>query len=243
MVIFGTYAADFNAIEYLQRLRCYLPDLERNLDVGEVHVILNAQPEACLKVAEMVDLQDRVKLYSDPKGEAGRSFGVSTGWRPDDDSLPPYFKLYMMLFGFGAWATLPAVIGGYIGNPFRGQRWVEDAMAVNCRAGRFPTNGLELSEDDQGTVLANKFAELPIVGSWPRRPLELATLRLQNMVGISFSNWSELAPTEENLNVLTQLGGCVIIDESGNDVFKWVDNGICSVLNFEKLLDEGFGSK
>ena len=31
------------------------------------------------------------------------------------------------------------------------------------------------------------FEALPLVGTWGRRPLELATLRLQNMVGLSLA--------------------------------------------------------
>ena len=85
-----------------------------------------------------------------------------------------------MLFGLGAWATLPAVIGGYIGNPNGNSGWIEGALAQGGRAGRWPDNALDL--DGSGAVVENKFAELPLVGGWGRRPLELATLRLQNMV-------------------------------------------------------------
>ena len=44
-----------------------------------------------------------------------------------------------------------------------------------------------------------------------RVALELATLRLQNMLGISIKNWNELAPNEDALDagVLTQLGACM----------------------------------
>jgi hypothetical protein len=95
---------------------------------------------------------------------------------------------------------------------------------------------LEIAQD--GTV-ANKFAELPLVGDWPRRPLELATLRLQNMLGISLAKWKELAPDEDALNsgVLTQLGGCIVVDcETGDAICEWRDPGICAVANFEDIL-------
>lgn len=138
-----------------------------------------------------------------------------------------------------AWATLPAVIGGYIGNPLKPQPWIEDAMAVGIRKGRWPDNALVLDDDDD-EVVTNKFAELPVVGTWPRRPLELATLRLQNMLDISIKNWKGLAPNEEALNagVLTQLGGCVVCDEGGNAIYEWKDPGICAVANFEDILDK-----
>ena len=236
LTIFSTYPSDFNAIEYTQRLKHYLPRLEEK-GVENFNVIINGPASSVEKHKELLSMSDlNVNFIPDPTGAAGRAFGASTGWRPDDDKMSPYFKLYMMLFGFGCWATLPAVIGGYIGNPFKGQGWVESAMRENCVRGYFPTNGLEL--DSEGNVAVNKYAEIPVVGEWPRRPFELATLRLQNMVGISFKHWKELAPSEDNLNVLTQLGGCVVLD--GEGVVKWEfrDRGICDVANFEDMIDE-----
>ena len=93
-------------------------------------------------------------------------------------------------------------------------------------------------DEESGDVVTNKFTELPVVGSWPRRPLELATLRLQNMLDVSIKNWKELAPNDEALKagVLTQLGGCVVCDEKGRAIWEWKDPGICAVANFEDLL-------
>ncbi|KAH8083458.1 AhpC/TSA antioxidant enzyme [Aureococcus anophagefferens] len=217
-VVLGTYAADFNAIEYCQRLQHYAPKLrERGYDDFKI-------------------------ILCDPSGAAGRAFGVSRGWKPDDDEiritdefaipLNAYGKLFGMLLGLGAWATLPAVIGGYIGNPFTPQPWIEDALAQGMRKDRFPGNALDL--DASGAVTSNKFKELPGVGSWPRPPLELATLRLQNMVGISLAKWDELKP--DNLATLTQLGGCVLSDGNGGVAYEWTDPGICAVANFEEIL-------
>ena len=248
MLVFGTYAADFNAIEYAQRLRYYLPQL-KNRGITKVGLVLNCEPEAAKTMVKMIDLKTdatasdgdedtMVELLVDPTGNAGRQFGVGRGWRPDDEEMSPYLKLFGMLWGLGAWATLPAVIGGYIGNPFFGQPWVEDALAVGQKNGRFPSNALEL-DGQTGDVKVNKFTELPVVGEWERRPLELATLRLQNMVDISIKNWQPLAPTKEALNagVLTQLGGITVVDSSsGNELFQWKDPGICAVANFEQIL-------
>uniref|UniRef100_A0A7S2GUN5 Uncharacterized protein n=1 Tax=Helicotheca tamesis TaxID=374047 RepID=A0A7S2GUN5_9STRA len=238
MLVLGTYAADFNAIEYAQRLRYYAPQLAER-GITKVGLVLNAGEGAAKKMTELVDLdvENTVELLIDPSGKAGRAFGVGLGWRPEDKEMSPFLKLFGMLWGLGAWATLPAVIGGYIGNPFVPQPWIEDAMAVGIQKKRFPSNALEL--DDNGSVKVNKFAELPYVGEWERRPLELATLRLQNMVDISIKNWKELAPDEDALKegVLTQLGGCVVVDrESGDVLFEWKDPGICAVANFEDIL-------
>lgn len=253
MLICGTYAADFNAIEYAQRLRYYLPKLQ-DAGVNKVGFILNCEADAAKALANYVDLDTKatsdaspVELLIDPLGEVGRKFGVGRGWKPEEDelfgvftkSVSPYLKLFGMLWGLGAWATLPAVIGGYIGNPFTPQPWIEDALAVGQLKGRWPDTALEL--DDSGAVMVNKFAELPVVGAWERRPLELATLRLQNMVDISIKNWEELAPKQDALDagVLTQLGGCVIVDaKTGEAVYEWKDPGICAVVNFEEVLEK-----
>ena len=113
-------------------------------------------------------------------------------------------------------------------------------MAVGQKKGRWPDMALVLDEDT-GSVTTNKFTELPVVGSWPRRPLELATLRLQNMMDISIKNWKELAPGEDALKagVLTQLGGCVVYDADKKEtIFEWKDPGICAVANFEQILEK-----
>lgn len=238
MLILGTYAADFNAIEYAQRLRYYLPKLEE-CGVTKVGMVLNCNQDAAKCLAEAVDLDtDKVELMVDRFGDAGRAFGVGRGWLPDNEDISPFLKLFGMLWGLGAWATLPAVIGGYIGNPFVPQPWIEDALAVGQNKGRWPNTALEIKED--GTIM-NKFEELPVVGEWKRRPLELATLRLQSMIGVSLDKWSELAPDEDALKagVLTQLGGCIVVDcKGGETLYEWKDPGICAVANFEDILSK-----
>jgi hypothetical protein len=239
MLILGTYAADFNAIEYAQRLRYYLPRLREKCGIQKFGLVLNANPDAAKTLCEAVDLDvKQVDLFVDPMGTAGKKFGVSQGWLPENKNISPFLKLFGMLWGLGAWATLPAVIGGYIGNPFTPQDWIEDAFAVGMKKGRWPDNALELNED--GTVKINKFKELPLVGTWKRRPLELATLRLQSMIGISLNKWDELAPDKEALEagVLTQLGGCVVCNNKGEILFNWRDPGICAVANFNEVLDQ-----
>jgi hypothetical protein len=238
LLVFGTYAADFNAIEYAQRLRYYWPRLLQTKNgLQKCALLLNCQPAAALALAEAVDLPADIELWVDNTGAVGRQFGVGRGWLPDDETINPFLKLFGMLWGLGAWATLPAVIGGYIGNPFQGQPWIEDALAVGQRKKRWPDTALELSADET-TVASNKFSELPVVGEWPRRPLELATLRLQSMMGISLKQWDELAPDEEALQsgVLTQLGGCLVMDDKGQVLYEYRDPGICAVANFETIL-------
>ena len=88
--------------------------------------------------------------------------------------------------------------------------------------------------DRNGRVMSNKFDELPGVGGWGRRPLELATLRLQNMIGISFANWDELKPSDERC--LTQLGGGAVYTAQNELAHLYKDDGICDTANFEDIL-------
>jgi hypothetical protein len=207
ILVYGTYAADFNSVEYGQRLRYYWPKLQSEKNVQNCAFLLNCQPSAANRLVQLLDLpinDTRFEIWIDNTGEAAREFGVQRGWLPDNTEINPFVKLFGMLWGLGAWATLPAVLGGYVGNPFISQPWITDAMAVGQRLGRWPNTALEMKDNE---VVKNNFDGLPFVGTWPRRPLELATLRLQSMLGVSLKYWNELAPDKEALDagVLTQV--------------------------------------
>ena len=240
-------------IEYGQRIRYYYPILQKSpYNITRCGMIINCPNSMVVhKFQQYIDLPpyDTMECFYDPTGVAGKAFGVSRGWLPDNTNIHPYIKLFGMLFGLGAYATLPAVISGYIGNPFVKQPWITDAMIVGNTQQRWPMDALEILENS--TVL-NKFDDLPIVGrTWGRRPLELATLRLQSMMGISLAHWDELQPNQQALDagVLTQLGGCLIIEHNNNNdddddddgdnpkvLYDWKDPGICAVANFEDIL-------
>ena len=57
--------------------------------------------------------------------------------------------------------------------------------------------------------------------------------RLQTMLGVSLSNWKELAPVDDRC--LTQLGGCVVVAPDA-EKFAWRDGGICNTADFEEVL-------
>jgi hypothetical protein len=84
LLVLGTYAADFNAIEYAQRLRFYLPELKKR-NVGRSILLLNAVPSSCRKLAQLLDLPSDIEILSDPDGTAGKAAGLSRGWMPDKD--------------------------------------------------------------------------------------------------------------------------------------------------------------
>ena len=237
LTVLGTYAADFNAIEYAQRLIHYWPELKSS-GIKTGTFVLNADIEASLAFESLLpSFPKEITILSDPSGSIGKEFKCNRGWLPDS-KISPYFKLFIMFFGVGGKETLPSVIKGYIGNPDTSvkQSWIEESLRVGTLAGRYPDTALEL--DAAGSVIKNKFDDLPIVGNWGQRPLELATLRLQNMLGISLENWERLRPSDDNLDVLTQLGGVFVTDKSKKIQYEWRDDGICHTCDFAKLAKE-----
>ena len=114
-------------IEYAQKVRHYYPALKAK-GVERQLMVVNGSPESAAALARILDLPAEVELLADESGEAGRKFGVGTGWMPESD-LNPYAKLLGMLVGLGASATLPSVIAGYIGNPGGTSAWIESSLA------------------------------------------------------------------------------------------------------------------
>ena len=178
-----------------------------------------------------------VQVLADPTGDAGRRFGCSRGFRPDDDRLPASVKLFVVGIGLGPpWGTLAAVLGGYVGSPAGRRGWIETALKQGQLAGRSAgplPDILELAVD--GTILKNKFDAFPLLGGWGVRPLELATLRLQNLVGVQAAHWDALKPADERC--LTQLGGCVVVGPGGEALYSWLDQGLCDLPDFDEMVE------
>ena len=232
MLCFGTHAADFNAIEYCQKVRFYLPQLKEK-GVNRFMIVINGETAQCSKLAELLDVPAEVELLSDPTGEAGRKFGVSGGFRPEDQSLSPFIKLFVVGIGLGPpWGTLVPVLAGYVGNPNGKRDWIEAAMQQAQQQGRIPAP-LQLSADGS-SIIANAFDNTPLLSGWGRRPFELATMRLQNLI-MQGKMWSELKPVDDRC--LTQLGGCTVIGESGEALYSWTDQGLCDLPDFEEILE------
>merc|ERR1719409_2013831 len=53
VAVLGTYPADFNMIEYAQRLRHYLPALKAK-GVSRVLCVVNGKPSSCAKLADLL---------------------------------------------------------------------------------------------------------------------------------------------------------------------------------------------
>mmetsp|Transcript_5240 Transcript_5240/g.15237 ORF Transcript_5240/g.15237 Transcript_5240/m.15237 type:complete len:207 (+) Transcript_5240:529-1149(+) len=153
---------------------------------------------------------------------------------PTMTPCPLFLKQFFSGIGIGPpWMTLPAVLPGYFGDPNGRREWIEESLKQGQLAGRWP-NVLELDEDER--ILSNKFDDTPLgVGSWGRRPFELATLRLQNIIGIQIKHWSKLKPVDDRC--LTQHGGCTVVGKGGSASYSWVDRGLCDVPDMHHILE------
>lgn len=237
LIAFGTYAGDFNTIEYAQCLHYYWPILREEYAINKCALLVNSRPAGGLLVADSVELPSDIELWVDNTGDMARQFNVSRGWLPDV-SIHPFLKLLgMMPWGLGAPGTLAAILEGYTGSSSKQKPWIQDALAIGQAKGRWPDSILDI--DDDGSIIRNKFDDFVAVGWWPLRPFESATLRLQSLFGISLSNWDITMPDKEAMQcgVLTQLGGCVVVKDSV-PIFEWRDDGCCAILDFEFLLQE-----
>ena len=235
MLVFGTHAGDFNTIEYMQKIRATLPELASEGGIDRILFVVNGEPQQCRLLAGLLDLPETVEVLSDPTGIAGRSFGVNRGFRPDDDSFPPFAKQFFMGIGIGPpWMTLPAVLPGYFGDPNGRREWIEVSLKQGQLSGRWP-EVLDLDgNNEKSAIISNKFDEAPLVSSWGRRPFELATLRLQSLLGIQIKHWTELKPVDDRC--LTQLGGCTVVERDGTAIYSWVDRGLCDVPDMHDVL-------
>ncbi|KAI8466531.1 MAG: AhpC/TSA antioxidant enzyme-domain-containing protein [Monoraphidium minutum] len=139
-------------------------------------------------------------LYADPTGACYSALAFSPGFAAAAEGVDPYLKLLPMLMGIGSPGTVQEVLRGYVGDR-------EAPPVFDGALGR----------------------AFNILGQGYQRPMELATLRLQNMVGV-LSKWGDLAPEEKRL--LTQQGGCLVFDgcelrykHSDPGILKYADVG------------------
>jgi hypothetical protein len=235
LLVLGTHPADFNMVEYAQKIGIYWNQLQAKGGITRCIMVMNGQVSSCQKLAALLELPAAIEIYADPTGEAGRSFGVSRGFRPDDTNLPPFLKTTVVGLGFGPpWMTLPAVLPGYFGDPNGTRDWIEQGLKQGQLAGRWPSVlDLDTSEDD-AIITGNKFDDFPLVSGWGRRPFELATLRLQNLIGIQIKHWDALKPIDDRC--LSQLGGCAVVGENGEALYSWVDQGLCDVPDIDDII-------
>ncbi|CAM9485224.1 unnamed protein product [Ectocarpus fasciculatus] len=210
IVAFFTHTADFNSWEYAQKLRHYLPQID-DAGVGVVGVSLgtvDAARDFCAETGFPLD-----NMFMDAKGQAYSALGFSNGFEPrlpGDRKINPYLRLLPMLAGIGSPGTIQAVLKGYVGDPNSNADWISSALSM----------------------VDNK--EFDFLGTRGSRPLEVATLRLQNMRQI-VTKWNKLAPPDKEL--ITQQGGTVVF-EGRDKIYSFKDKAsILGILVYTDVLE------
>jgi len=133
-------------------------------------------------------------------------FGRSSPLQAQTNGVSPYLRLLPMLVGLGSPGTLQKVIYGYFGDRSWEPLWIKAQLAQTA-TGSFPYVEPEMFDK---------------VGTGYLRPFELATVRLQNMIGI-LNNWFDLIPT--NADLVVQQGATLVL-ENGSTLYKFEDKGI-----------------
>eukprot|EP00931_Biecheleriopsis_adriatica_P079866 TRINITY_DN53206_c0_g1_i1.p1 TRINITY_DN53206_c0_g1~~TRINITY_DN53206_c0_g1_i1.p1 ORF type:complete len:344 (-),score=76.78 TRINITY_DN53206_c0_g1_i1:79-1110(-) len=212
-----THFGDFNAWEYAQQLDFALPEVQ-NAGASILLVGIGGVPQA-RNFAQLLDLPPALKLYADPTGSAAKALGCSRGFGADS-SLNGYIKILPMLLGIDSPGTLEAVFRGYRGDTMADRGWVDAALAKGSAKNRYPSGLTSGAWDD--------------LGDQGLRPMELATLRLQNMKDGIIANWGDLAPADDQLVV--QQGGTVIFDAQKKPLYVYRDAGILTYTPMKEVL-------
>lgn len=237
-VFFLTHWGDFNSWEVAQQVRTAVR--VGRMNGPSVSLVGIGSPESGRKFAEMLELPSSVKLYADPTGACHSALHFSRGALPQyAASLNPYFRVFLMLLGVGSPGTIVTVLGGYFGDGSKSaeaKAWIDESLRQGAIRGRWPTSVPRLPGD-------GKMLNLAEVGSgvWDEafgkdglRPFELATVRLQNMVGGIIAHWKELQPADDEL--LVQQGGALVTNAAGEAVYFYRDKGILTYVPMEEAI-------
>lgn len=246
VLLFITHFGDFNSWEVLQQLRTALR--EDRVGSARVAVVGIGTVESGRKLAKMLELPETLELYADPSGACHAALGFSRGALPEyAEVLNPYLRVFLMLLGVGSPGTIRTVLSGYFGNgalPKEKTSWVDEALKQGAVQGRFPTRVPQRLPWEASKPGEQEWVDLAEAGSqvWDGRgfgetglrPFELATVRLQNMVGGIIYNWDDLKPPEDEL--LVQQGGAAVVGGDGQAVYFYRDKGILTYAPVEDVL-------
>jgi len=209
LVAFLTHFGDLSSWEYAQQLRLRIDDLKAQ---GVEVMAIGIGGEAAAKEFAKNTNFPTDCLYFDETAECcaalnfAPGFGRSSAKDAQSNALSPYLRLLPMLLGIGSPGTLKRVIYGYFGDRNYNPQWTVETLKASA-TGSFPYV-------DPGTF--------DLLGTGYLRPFELATVRLQNMIGI-LDQWSDLIPDNEDLVV--QQGGTLVMQGDATE-YRFDDTGI-----------------
>ncbi|KAL7488693.1 hypothetical protein ACHAW6_014292 [Cyclotella cf. meneghiniana] len=233
---------EFDSAEYCELLTAALPALEqRNI---ECKIIGIGDVPAASAFCRFTSFPNE-KLFMDPDGAIHKDLGLYSGPNlalpkviaenqgllkfflsllpgdiPTDNTqyLPlanVWINYLAMCAGIGAKGTLPEILRGYLGDSNAPERLREDQVV---RAG-FVTIGPGVGKVKIGPwEYTQWFAD----ERGYQRPVELATVRLKNMVEV-LTKWETYVT---NPLAIAQRGGTYLFDEEGNELYSYKSTGI-----------------
>jgi len=146
--------------------------------------------------------------------------GTLPGGAPEEESqLRPvgtaWFNYLLMCAGIGAKGTLPEILRGYFGDYNAPERFKDDDIV---KAG-FITIGPGVGPVKMGPFSYNQwFAD----EKGYQRPVELATIRLKNMVEV-LTKWDKYV---SNPLTISQRGATYLFDADGNELYSYKTPGV-----------------
>jgi hypothetical protein len=206
LVLLWPQLGDFDSLEYAWWLNRQLPKLLAEGLVIRAIAIGNqvSGQQFCTYTGFPADY-----LFIDPTAALHHQLGLYPGLTLKVPGLSAAqgasFNLLLMCVGIGSPGTLSEVLRGYTGDR-QAPQLIQDEEVVQARP--LPPIKGEL------------FARAG--GKGFQRPLELATLRLRNMVEV-LSHWSTYVP---DATYLTQRGATFLFDAQGTLLYEHRDPGI-----------------
>ena len=215
---------DFDCGEYLEQLVAVEPELEAaSIDLKVISI---GNAVSARKFSEFIGL-DISKLRVSPDASVHYSLNLHQGpnWnlsvpaflpKTVESRLNAWTNYMAMCAGISAEGTLQEIFRGYVGDKAAPERLRKDSVV---RAGPIKITG---------TRKVNIGPNIEYEQSWKdedgyQRPVELATVRLRNMVEV-LSNWNEYVPDDAHLAVR---GATFILDnKSGNVEYEWRTPGV-----------------
>lgn len=209
LIAFLTHFGDLSSWEYAQQLRLQIDDLKAQ---GVEVIAIGIGGEVAAKEFAKNTMFPTDCLYFDASAQCCAALGFEPGFGrssvtdAQSNGLSPYLRLLPMLLGIGSPGTLGKVIYGYFGDRSYDPKWTVETLKSTA-TGSFPYV-------DPATFDA--------LGDGYLRPFELATVRLQNMIGI-LGQWGTLIP--DNQDLVVQQGGTLVMDGE-ETVYRFDDKGI-----------------
>jgi glutaredoxin len=247
LVVLLPQLGEFDSSEYIEFLCAASPALDR-ADI-DLKVIGIGDPNAARAFCQFTGLSHD-KLFVDPDAAIHKALGLYSGpdfalphsiadnsdllkfflgqlpgGVPDESQLIPVANAWLnylaMCAGIGAKGTLREILRGYFGDSSAPERFRQEDVV---KAG-FITIGPGVGPVQIGPF---KYQQWFADERGYQRPVELATVRLKNMVEV-LAKWDTYVT---NPLGITQRGGTFLFDENGRELYSYKSTGVLTYAEY-----------